>query len=364
MWDSRRQLGTFAVVALVLLRLATGWHFYREGSAKLVYDQPEQRFDVDFSADGFLSQAKGPLAELYQSYLPDGHDWKAMLARPRQDGPLNASEVAADAEWQIAFNDEKAKADAAKQPPPVDFKPSLPYARWAKRVTDDWQQTLDRVSGLPGVTDEQRTAMRAALAARKKQLAEYLETQAEPILEYQHELWRLKELQKKAEAGTETEGVPFVEQQVATALAKSSRDPLTWVRQVNTFDQDYVSDLRAILRANEATATAADDALRTSQERQLATVNLAVTILTVSVGVCLLLGLFTRLAAVAGALFLLSVIASQPPWVTGAAPTYYQTVEFAGLLVLAGTGAGRWAGLDYFGYLLFGRRQRGEAAGG
>ena len=30
-------------------------------------------------------------------------------------------------------------------------------------------------------------------------------------------------------------------------------------------------------------------------------------------------------------------------------------VEFAGLLVLAGTGAGRWAGLDFFTYALFHR---------
>ena len=86
--------------------------------------------------------------------------------------------------------------------------------------------------------------------------------------------------------------------------------------------------------------------------------------MTVTVGICLLVGSLTRLAALAGALFLLSVIASQPPWVTGAAPTYYQMVELAGLLVLAGTGAGRWAGLDYFGYLLFGRRRREDAAVG
>jgi hypothetical protein len=52
----------------------------------------------------------------------------------------------------------------------------------------------------------------------------------------------------------------------------------------------------------------------------------------------------------AGALFLLAVIAAQPPWATGAEPTIYQTLELAGLLVLAGTGAGRWFGLDYFGY--------------
>jgi uncharacterized membrane protein YphA (DoxX/SURF4 family) len=48
---------------------------------------------------------------------------------------------------------------------------------------------------------------------------------------------------------------------------------------------------------------------------------MAVTVLTIGVGICLLAGFFTRLAAVAGALFLLSVIASQPPWVTGAADT-------------------------------------------
>jgi uncharacterized membrane protein YphA (DoxX/SURF4 family) len=262
--------------------------------------------------------------------------------------------MAADAKWQKEFNEQKAKAEAEKQPLPVGFKPSLPYARWAKRVADDWEQTFERISALPGVTDEQRQAMRAALAERKRNLAEYLETQAESILEYQHELWRLDELQKRPEA----KGAPFVEKQVAVASAKVNRDPQAWVRQINAFEQDYLDDLQAILTENEATAGTADSAVETSQERQLETINLVVTGLTVAVGICLLLGLFTRLAALAGALFLLSVIASQPPWVTGAAPTYYQTVEFAALLVLAGTGAGRWAGLDYFGYLVFRRRQR------
>jgi hypothetical protein len=38
-------------------------------------------------------------------------------------------------------------------------------------------------------------------------------------------------------------------------------------------------------------------------------------------------------------------------------------VELAGLLVLAGTGAGRWAGLDYFGYAFCSRFcGRGKAA--
>ena len=77
--------------------------------------------------------------------------------------------------------------------------------------------------------------------------------------------------------------------------------------------------------------------------------NLAVTGLTIGVGLCLLVGLFTRLAAVVGALFLLSVMATQPPWVPGAETTYfyYQLVEFAAMMLLAAAAAGRVAGLDF-----------------
>ena len=56
--------------------------------------------------------------------------------------------------------------------------------------------------------------------------------------------------------------------------------------------------------------------------------NWIVTILTIGVGVCLLLGFFTRLASLAGALFLLGVIATQPPWVADAAPTINQIIEW------------------------------------
>ena len=83
--------------------------------------------------------------------------------------------------------------------------------------------------------------------------------------------------------------------------------------------------------------------------------NLAVTGLTIGVGLCLLVGLFTRLASVAGAFFLLSVMATQPPWVAGANTQffYYQLVEFAALLFLAAVAAGRVAGLDLFLHALW-----------
>ena len=79
------------------------------------------------------------------------------------------------------------------------------------------------------------------------------------------------------------------------------------------------------------------------------------------IGVCLVLGLFTRTAAVLGALFLLSVILAQPFWMADAQPTYSQTLEMFALAALATTHVGRWGGLDFFiHYLLLKRCCRSE----
>ena len=77
----------------------------------------------------------------------------------------------------------------------------------------------------------------------------------------------------------------------------------------------------------------------------------------VGVGVLLILGLFTRLASVAGMLFLGSVMATQPPWVYGANSqyVYYQMVEVLALFVLFVFAAGRFGGLDYLIYGLYRR---------
>jgi uncharacterized membrane protein YphA (DoxX/SURF4 family) len=66
-----------------------------------------------------------------------------------------------------------------------------------------------------------------------------------------------------------------------------------------------------------------------------------------TIGVLLILGLFTRVAAIAGAAFLASVFFSQFPPAPGPGSTYYHLVEMLALLVLAGVGAGRFFGIDY-----------------
>ena len=350
MIDRRVQLGAFAIAALVLLRLVVGWHFFSEGVGKFGYDPSQGGYALTFSAAPFLNQAKGPLAPWFHSQAPNGHDWAALLAVPKRGVAPSDEEAAEHAKWLADYERRRKEATAKKEPAPIEFPPFAPYHDWATRVVADWTALVDRASAVDGVSDEQRSAMTAALAARHQQLADYLAGEAEAIADYQHELWRLENLRSEPEA----DGLPFQEQRIAKKAAETSGQPRAWVNQVEAFEQGLIQDVRYAVagtpEAAETVSAAVDEALVSPDESWLRFVNVAVTALTLGVGVCLLLGLLTRMAAILGALFLLSVIATQPPWVADAAPTINQCVEFAGLLVLAGTGAGRWLGLDYFFY--------------
>src|SRR5260370_33680281 len=77
---------------------------------------------------------------------------------------------------------------------------------------------------------------------------------------------------------------------------------------------------------------------------------------TLAIGACLLLGLFSRLACISGAIFLLLLYLAMPPfpWLPDPPrPTegHYlfvskNLIEMIALLALATTRSGRWAGLD------------------
>src|SRR5688572_16897555 len=126
MIDSRRYLGTFAIFAIVLLRLAIGWHFFREGAQKVKYDRHDGELRLVFSSEPFLTQAKGPLAKWFQAQAPDDHGYSALLAVPRQNIP----------------SDDKKDAEP-------------PYKAWQDQIASDWAVLRDDVKGLPELSDEQ-----------------------------------------------------------------------------------------------------------------------------------------------------------------------------------------------------------------
>jgi uncharacterized membrane protein YphA (DoxX/SURF4 family) len=355
--DYRRQLGVGAIIALVLLRLAIGWHFFREGLDKLSYDYGTRQYHVAFSAESFLSQAKGPLADRFHAWAPIGHDLLALLAVPRQSHAPTTDEVDQRAKWQSDYDQRRAAAEKKNDPTPIEFPPFAPYHDWAVRITDDWRATLSNVTALPSLSDDQRRHAADAFVQREQQLADYLAAQADAIADYQHELWRLEGCRAEPEAAS----VPYLQKRIAAKAAETAAAAMPWVNQVRDFEQKFVDDLRGLLtteqKAQATTTQAFEKALTNPQQERLIRLNIGVTILTIAVGACLIVGFFTRLASLAGALFLLAVVATQPPWIASAAPTYNQIIEFAALLVLAGTGAGRWLGLDYITYAIFRSRR-------
>ena len=354
--DHRRHLGTAAVLALVLLRLTVGWHFFSEGLSKLDYDRTSGSYRIGFSAEPFLAQAKGPLARLYHAQVPHPHDWPTLLAVPRENRPLAEEEAAKRADWAADYQRQRAEAEKAKKPMPIEFPPHAPYYDWARRIVDDWKAVLADVTAIPGFTEEQGRKAAEAFDLRRQQLANYLAEEEGGLVDYQNELARLERWRAMPEA----DGVPFQKDRITKKTAETSAMARPWVSQVAEFEQNYLTDLRHILtseqQAEAKTQAAMESALASAESKRIGWVNLGATILTLGVGICLLAGLFTRTAAIVGALFLLSVVLSQPPWVPDAQSTIYQTVELVALLVLAATAAGRWLGLDYITYTLFHRK--------
>jgi uncharacterized membrane protein YphA (DoxX/SURF4 family) len=313
-----------------------------------------------FSAENFLAQAKGPLAGWFHAQAPDDHAYRTLLAVPRENIPPDAAELAKRAAWSADYAKRRADAEKAGSEAPLEFPPHAPYADWATRIAEDWRAMRDKAKNVPGLTDEQKQRVDRSYAERIRQVSDYLASETEPIAQYRHELLRLSRWQASPEAGE----VPYFDERLATKEAETTSQPRAWINQIRGLESQFVGDLREILdteqRANAETNSALESALTSDKATRLHMINVGATILTLGVGICLLLGLFTRIASVAGALFLLWVIISQPPWLPDSVPTMFQIIEFAALLVLAGTGAGRWAGLDFFTYSLFHRNRDSE----
>jgi uncharacterized membrane protein YphA (DoxX/SURF4 family) len=356
--DRRRILGSFAVFGLVVLRLVIGWHFFGEGTKKIQYDRTDGGFHLAFSADTeLLDKAKGPLADWYFAFVPGGHEWRTLLATPRENVPPTAEQAAERAKWVRDYNARRAEAAKKKEAAPVEFAPSAPFHDWATKIASDWRGVLDKVKNAAGLTDAQKQQADKAYQDRVEALNAYLDDEEEGITTYRHELYRLKNWRDSPEA----KGVPFYQSRIATKNTETTGQVKAWLAKVAAMDAGYYEDLEHVLtpeqRAQASSASAVHSATYDDARARLDKLNIVVTAVTIGVGVCLLLGFFTRLASIVGALFLLGVICSQPFWIAESVPTINQCIEFAGLLVLAGTGAGRWFGLDYLTYAMFHRRR-------
>lgn len=279
------RLSIFGILAIVVLRVTIGWHFYMEGVAKVRGN--------DFSSVGFLNGAQGPLADKYQQLIWD------------HDGRLRLNQ---------------------------------------EQLNELFSQAADQSAAHFGLTDDQRKNLERVKSQYIDKLNEVYAESDEEIFKYARSVERMATMEN-SKMWNEVSSLRGQKEKIASDRMAGVRSALA---SIDAIWRQYEGRLNSI-----ATATQQQNAgyfyFSRPGEGLLSTsvVDKIIPIFDMSVGILLIIGLLTPLAAWAGAIFLISVILSQMPGFPGTQPTYFQAVECIALIVLATSDAGRFAGLDF-----------------
>lgn len=284
--NTRYPICGLAWFALVALRFGIGVHFYQEGVSKLKNPKP-------FSA-GFFTTAKGELAPVFQKFV-----W--------------------DADGRARFDQE-----ATRQA---------------------WERERNAVASHYRFSEEQQKTAEETQQAFERQLEDFFAVHAEDLQTY----FRGLERRSKNQADAARQGVPSLRGQSEKIESELKKERGPWLAQIDRLWEAYEKDLNGIATDQQKSRGWYHLGKPGRKSFQLDTVffDKFIPYFDLTIGVCLMLGLFTRLTASAGAAFLATIIATQPPWVHDAAPVYYQSIEALALFFLAAVGAGRYGGLDF-----------------
>ena len=291
------------MIGLVLLRVAIGWHFLYQGIWKLQ--------TPNFSAAGFLGQAKGPLAEHFYAMVPDidGKDHLDFAAQ--QEGMQKYVDAFAKAN---SFNEKQRAA--------------------AQRVLQIREAAL-----LDYLTDEKVEKLPSGTTVKERKLKE----------DFEDHLAKLEQLAERKASGARD--MPFETKRIWDEQQRLRTEAAGWSKEIDKIWDSLKADLADLAVATSIRQPAA-------QGKSLEQIDRLVTYSNIAVGVCLIAGLFTRFSALAGALFLAQIVAAQPDW-PGMYPHPHPSagrslivnkefVEMMALVALALLPTGRWAGLDFF----------------
>lgn len=294
---------------LVVLRLSLGCHFLYEGVWKI-------KNADKFSAEPFLSEAKGPAAQFFYAMLPDIHGRERL---------------------QVV------KGDAGK---PASVK--------ADNFLKAWENMKDQVVKSYGLDDTQAKKADAVYEQYKKSLEEFLADKADDVVAYLGSLDRFQEAESKG-----NNGAAHMRERAWKRERELRAEAKGWLTQIEKMGQGYQDSLWNLMsdeqQARGPISTKGWNPFAWLRNDQI---NFAVTYALTAIGLCLMLGFCTRLAALGGAVFMLNVVLTQPAW-----PGFYPPdpavvghallinkdfVEMVALFLVATTAVGRWGGLDYF----------------
>lgn len=303
-----RRLSLCAVIFLVVLRLSIGWQFLYEG----LWKQHAAQGTDPWTAAGYLKNAKGPFRTTFRNMIDDPYDFDK----------LDAAKVQAKwQKWQLLFQahypnfDEKQQgqlakliADAAIK---LQGKEVLGNPDWVGVVNEKYKGTIDYQT--TGEIDRYR-ALVTKYEAKLKEVRQDFE-QA-----HLDKLWADLEAKRKLLTGP-VEALTAELQAAATKLL----------------------NLDQIRRGPSPQPPAKIDSVNSR------------TIWGLSIlGFCLIVGLFSRTAAVGAAWMLLMFYLVVPPWpgvpeAPGPEHSFIVNknfIEIMACLALACLPSGRWFGLD------------------
>jgi uncharacterized membrane protein YphA (DoxX/SURF4 family) len=312
--------GFFGAAFLVLLRIAIGWHFLYEGTQKIL-STPEGKVSIlarvfpvpegpPFSSEGYLRASTGPLAPKFRSLVPDV-DSREKLKLESVKAAMAAELARVDAHFGF---DAKQKDDAKK----VHDK--------AVGDAEDWYKSVEN---------------------------------AEKIKKYLAELDEIEAVEANPSAMSYERANAWADRKTAEADRKAL------VKTVDSWVDSLRDGLVAVAKSDPKRFEGAGPYVPGAGLTLLQVIDLLTIYGLTAVGLCLMLGLFTPLAALGGAAFLAGFYLSMPPWPglpEGIVEGHYRyvnknLVELLACLVLASTPNGLWIGLDA---LLFGWIGRGH----
>ncbi len=291
-----RSLSLLATLMLVILRVTIGWHFYSEGVEKYQ--------SGTWDANPFFANAKGPFAKHFRELVWD-HNGEIRLNYQKTKEGVEPSEAT-----------------------------KLHLAGFRDRVVSHYS------------FDKSQTAKAQGNYARAiEQLSYTYANNVETIAEFRLGLDRLKKLDEDQRRA----GVASLQGQTEAIRTELNQKIAPVLKEVDAIWSTYEDAQNNLATVEQATnrsplklGTISNGMMNTK------TINQIVPYFDMAIGICLILGLFTPLAALAAAGFLGSVFLSQYPPSTGPGSTLYQLIESMACLVLASVGAGRFAGLDFF----------------
>lgn len=303
---SRFRLGMVAIVAIFALRIAAGWLFFTAGRDKVF---------TDWSARGFLANAKGPLAPMYRGMVFD------------PDGKI-----------RLTFDHERDDNEKLNDPAVVSFDYFGQDAATHFGFDDGQLKKSDNVYNF-----------------YSNALEEWHYLNEGEIREY---FLALERSQKYA-ARPDLQEVTSLDGQASTVVGDARKLGAPLMNQVDLLFANYERDINAIATEDQMAASGYYEFKHIDEPAfGLHCIDPFIPWFDIVVGGLLIVGLFVRPAAILGGLFLLSVVLSQWPWAYDAADTIYQTNLMFTMFALAAVGAGRFLGLDYLIHAMWASRTK------